>query len=482
MSTTPKNLLFIMSDEHNKEMTGCYGHPVVKTPNIDKLASNGVRFESAYCNSPICVPSRASMATGRYPHQIESWDNAHPYDGTIPSWGHRLTEQGYKVTTIGKLHFRNDEDDTGFPDQRYPMHVHGKGDLYSLIREDMEDRPKERQKILDAGPGESSYTRYDENTAQEARNFILNEGRDSDKPWVLFVSFGTPHFPLIAPEEYYSMYPLEDVVFPKYYSLEERHNHPILQEIRRITVLDDELDEMAVRKAVAAYYGLCSFMDAQIGKVLGALEEAGLAEDTRIIYTSDHGDTIGEHGHWFKSTMYEGSVSVPFILSGPDLPKGKVVKNHVSLIDCFPTIVNAVGANLNEEDQDLPGQSLFQIATGERDPERTVFSEYHAANSSTAYFMLRYKQYKYIYYVGYEPQLFDLEQDPGEKEDLASLEAYQSVLEECEKELRKIADPELLDKRARRSQANKIEENGGKEKILQTGFAIPYSPTPKQFQ
>lgn len=141
MSTTPKNLLFIMSDEHNKEMTGCYGHPVVKTPNIDKLASNGVRFESAYCNSPICVPSRASMATGRYPHQIESWDNAHPYDGTIPSWGHRLTEQGYKVTTIGKLHFRNDEDDTGFPDQRYPrmfmekgISIHSSGRIWKIGR------------------------------------------------------------------------------------------------------------------------------------------------------------------------------------------------------------------------------------------------------------------------------------------------------------------------------------------------------------
>src|SRR5699024_9682339 len=133
-TTKPMNLVFIMSDEHNKNMLGCYGHPVVKTPNLDKLAKNGVKFNNAYCNSPICVPSRASVATGRYVHEIRNWDNAMPYTGEFPSWCHRLTEQGYKVVTIGKLHYRYDNDETGFPDIRLSMQVQdGKGDVYSLV-------------------------------------------------------------------------------------------------------------------------------------------------------------------------------------------------------------------------------------------------------------------------------------------------------------------------------------------------------------
>src|SRR5699024_4401605 len=122
--TKPMNLIFIMSDEHNKNMLGCYGHSVVNTPNLDKLAEDGVKFNKAYCNSPVCVLSRASVATGKFVHEIEKWDNADPYIGETESWGHRLTEQGYKVVTIGKLHYRQDEDDTGFPDQRLSMHVY----------------------------------------------------------------------------------------------------------------------------------------------------------------------------------------------------------------------------------------------------------------------------------------------------------------------------------------------------------------------
>jgi len=124
------NLLFISSDEHNPAMMGCSGHPVVRTPNLDKLAARGVRFSSAYCNNPICVPSRASLATGRFVHRIEAWDNSVPYTGTPQSWGHRLLEQGHSVTTIGKLHYRDEADDTGFPDQRIPLHVmNGVGDI-----------------------------------------------------------------------------------------------------------------------------------------------------------------------------------------------------------------------------------------------------------------------------------------------------------------------------------------------------------------
>ncbi|TBL79848.1 sulfatase-like hydrolase/transferase [Paenibacillus thalictri] len=483
MSSKPMNVLYIFSDEHNKEMLGCYGHPVVKTPNLDKLADNGVRFTNAYCNSPVCVPSRASLATGRYIHQIGNWDNAAPYIGKDESWGHRLVEQGHKVTTIGKLHYRKTEDETGFPDQRIPMHVYeGLGDIYSLIRDNLEPRKINRGKILEAGFGETSYIRYDRGITEEAKRFLRDEAMQQDKPWVLFLGYVTPHFPLIAPKEYFDQYPLEHVVFPKQYKLDERPKHPVLEAYRRIWATDDEFDEMTIRRAVAAYYGLCTFLDDQIGQVLKTLEETGLCGNTRIIYTSDHGDTLGDHGVWFKSTMYEGAVAVPFIMSGPDLPQGKICDTPISLVDSFPTIVEAVGAKLVKKDEDLPGVDLLPVAKGETDPKRTMFSEYHAMGAITATYMIRKDQYKYIHYCGYSPQLFNLELDPNELNDLADHPEYRHIRGKCEKELRSIVDPEKTDRLARGDQAKMMDEHGGKEAILQEGFKIVYSPVPEQFK
>ena len=155
-SVRPSNLLVLMSDQHNRLMMGCAGHPDVKTPNLDALAARGTRFANAYTNSPICVPSRAAMATGRYPHQFGVWDNAAPYTGRPASWGHRLTAAGRHVTTIGKLHFRGADDDTGFPDQRIALHCHeGLGDYQGLLRQDMPPRFQHRKYLLEAGPGDS---------------------------------------------------------------------------------------------------------------------------------------------------------------------------------------------------------------------------------------------------------------------------------------------------------------------------------------
>jgi choline-sulfatase len=272
------------------------------------------------------------------------------------------------------------------------------------------------------------------------------------------------------------------VLLPQQYGLAERPKHPVLEEFRRVSDLTDELDEAVIRKAAAAYYGLCSFLDAQVGIVLEALERSGLAENTRIVYTSDHGDTLGEHGVWFKHTMYEGSAGVPFIMAGPDIPKNRVVDEPVSLVDCYPTIVEAVGAHLTEEDSVLDGDSLFPLLMGETTEPRVAFSEYHASQSVTGYFMIRYLHYKYIYYVGYQPQLFDLEADPGELNDLSNHPEYSDALAACEKELRAICDPEEVDARARAYQRDKLEANGGREAVLKEGFTIPYSPTPTQFQ
>lgn len=481
MSSEPQNLLFIMSDQHNREMLGCNGHPVVKTPHLDELARQGVNFSNAYTNSPICVPARASLATGRYPHSIGAWDNAAPYTGEPASWGHRLTEQGVPVTTIGKLHYRSSGDNTGFPDQRLPMHVsNGVGDLYTLVREAgipvKEGVP--RKLVLNAGPGESAYTRFDRAVTGEAVKYLREEAPAARKPWTLFVSYACPHFPLIAPREYYDLYPLEDVVFPKQYGLVQRPAHFVLNEYRRLSGLADELDEADIRKAIAAYYGLCSFMDAQVGEVISALRERGLDKNTRIIYTSDHGDTMGDHGLWFKSTMYEGSAGIPFMMSGPDLPAGITVKDNISLVDCFPTILESVGVPLKEEDSGLPGTSLLKLAGGEPAPNRTVFAEYHAAGSITGFFMLRDEDYKYIHYVDYPPQLFNLKEDPDELKDLAEDPLYTHVIRRFEQTLGEIVDPAKTNAEAKEDQLRRINAHGGREQIIAPGFKVPFTPAP----
>lgn len=482
MPNEPMNLIYIFSDEHNKKMSGCYGHPQVKTPNIDELANNGVRFENAYCNSPVCVPSRASMASGRFVNEIKNWDNAMPYVGEHPSWAHRLTEQGHDTVSIGKLHYRDDQDSIGFSDVRLSMHVHeGEGDKYSLIRDNLKKRHINREKILEAGPGESSYIRYDRGIAEEAVDFLTNEAPNKEKPWILFVSFVSPHFPLIVPEKYYNMYPLEEVTFPIKYGKEERPKHPILEEYRKIWDLEDELDEFIVRKAVASYYGLCTFLDEQIGKVISAMKNNGLDKNTRIIYSSDHGDSVGNQGLWFKSSMYEDSVGVPFIMSGPDIPKGKVTKEPISLIDIFPTVVESVGGNMLKEDEDLPGASLFPIIKENKKMNRTIFSEYHAMGFSTGVYMIRKSDYKLVYYVGYEPQFFNIENDPDELHDLAGNDSYKEILSEYIYKLKEFIDPEKIHKEALEDQSKLIEKYGGREKILQDGFKIQYSPVPKQF-
>ena len=479
----PTNVLFVNSDQHSPRVLGCYGNPVVKTPNLDALATRGTRFRNAYCPTPICVPSRASLATGRYAHTIDSWDNGTPYIGTeAQSWGHRLSEQGHKVTTIGKLHYRKVGDPSGFDDQRLAMHVlEGVGDIYGCLREAMPVRPHSRAQIYEAGPGEVEYTRYDRATTEEAIRFLTEEAPHQEKPWAAFVSLTYPHFPLVAPQEFYDLYPPESVPMPVQWQSSEWSRHPYQAWQRQIQALDEPIDEASVRKAVAAYYGMVTFLDHNVGRILAALDASGQTENTRIIYTTDHGEQLGEHGMWWKSSMLEASVGIPLIVAGPDIPEGKVSNTNVNLVDCFPGIVQAVGAELAPQDADLPGESIFALAQRD-DHERISFSEYHAILSPSASFMLRSGRYKYIRYIDMPPQLFDLEADRFETHDLSADPSFAETLADCEAQLRAICDPEATDARAKASQQARIAAHGGAEAVLAAGVKIPYTPAPDQFE
>ncbi|MCD0504649.1 sulfatase-like hydrolase/transferase [Bordetella petrii] len=468
-----------MSDEHNPKVMGCAGHPIVKTPNLDALARQGARFTGAYTTSPVCIPARAGFACGKYIHQIGFWDNADAYDGSIPSWHHVLRDRGHDVVSIGKLHFRTAGEDHGFSEEQVPMHIlEGKGDLMGLIRSDLPRRGGAKKMAAMAGPGETPYTFYDREICSRAQVWLREQGAQArQRPWVLFVSFVAPHFPLTAPPEHYYPYWEQDLPLPKLYAREQRPNHPYLRDYAHSFCYDDYFEsDRDVKRALAGYFGLVSFLDDNIGKVLRTLDETGLAADTRVIYTSDHGDNLGARGLWGKSTMYEEIAGVPLIMRGPGIEAGTEVGTPVSHVDCFPTIVESAGVDFNAVRDGHPGVNLLDIAQGQV-PQRTVLSEYHGMGSTTGAFAIRMDNYKYVHYAAYPAQLFDLAADPEETTDLSGDPAHAGVLAECRDRLYALCDPDEVDRRAKARQAELLQANGGRDAVIARGD-LGFTPAP----
>jgi choline-sulfatase len=259
------------------------------------------------------------------------------------------------------------------------------------------------------------------------------------------------------------------------YDPAQRPDHPFLAAMRRCHCYDEGFTPEMVPKAIAAYFGLVSFLDHHIGKLVSTLDTTGLTKTTRFIYGTDHGDNLGKRGMWGKSTMYEESAGIPLIMAGPDIPAGVVSHAPVSLIDMFPTLVEGVGLKPDPKDKDLPGKSLLHEKA--IDAHRVVLSEYHAACSATAAFMVRWDDWKYVHYVGMPPMLFNLANDPDERNDLGRDPAFAAAWAEGESRLRAILDPDAVDKRARADQREKIAEYGGEQAIRARGAPL-YSPPP----
>lgn len=473
-----QNLIVILSDQHTRQAIGAMGHKVVKTPNLDRLADSGTLFRNAYCNAPICVPSRATLATGRYAFEIEKWDNCKPYNGSETSWGHRLASQGHMAASIGKLHFRSEEDDNGFDPELLPLHVvNGIGNLFTICRNPLPVAKKFASLIRDAGAGNSSYIEYDRDIINQAINWIREYGLKQEKPWVLFVSLVCPHPPWIAPPEFFELYSLKDIDLPRAYCLDERPLHPGLEDFRHFLGIKDEFEEEIVRRVVATYYGMISYLDDNIGKLLTAVNESSLKNTTRFLYTSDHGESMGQKGLFSKQNMFEESVGIPMILAGADIPKGHVCDAPVQLIDVFPTVMDCTGVTPDEKDKSLQGTSLISIANG-KNLDRTIFSEQHCAGASSAVYMVRRGPHKLVKYMqGYPSQFYDLESDPLELIDLGSDPNFENLVADLEKNLRLILDPEAIDKKAKNDQWHRLKAAGGIEKIISKG-SHGYTPAP----
>jgi choline-sulfatase len=479
----PANTLVILSDEHQARAMGCAGHPFVRTPNLDRLAARGTRFANAITPSPICVPARAAFATGQYVHRGRYWDNSIGYDGRVPGWGHALQKAGLPVESIGKLHYQKEKLPTGFDAEHIPMHLYkGVGMVWASIRDPLpENRPTDKRMLGEyIGPGESDYTRYDQAVTDLAIDWLTNRAATLRQPWCLYVGLVAPHFPLVAPQAFFDLYPLASLPEPKLLPRSGYRLHPWLQEHEDFWSHDATLkDETERRTAMAAYFGLTSWLDHNIGRIMAALDHTGQTATTRVIYASDHGDNLGARGQWGKSNLYRESVDIPLIMAGPGIGHG-VCETPVSLLDVSATIPPSMGLDPGRELPACDGRSLFEIAAAPVDRERIVFSEYHAVGSNTAAYMLRKGRWKYHHYIRHRPELFDLDTDPEETTDLVTSKDHAGILVMMEQALRQICDPEAVDCAAKADQSALIERLGGQDAVFDMGRAVSGgTPPPK---
>jgi len=323
------------------------------------------------------------------------------------------------------------------------------------------------------GPGWSNYNQYDADVTDQAVDWLkARAASPDDEPWCLFVGLVAPHFPLVAPQEFFDLYPLDAIPHSKLLPADGFAQHPWIQRQEAYMGQEKYFDGDPERRklAIAGYYALCSFMDAKVGLLLDALKASGLSDDTLVIYTSDHGDNAGQRGLWGKSNLYRESTAVPMILSGPDVPKGKANATPVNLTDMHATILQATGTPDVKDGRTRESRSLLDMLG--RDEERTVLSQYHAVGSDAGAFMVTNGQWKYHYYVGYPPELYDLSVDPEETDNLADLAIYQSQLDDMHLAMIGLLGgrtAEQVDRMAKDDQNALIARFGGRDAALQTG-------------
>ena len=459
------NILVICSDEHHPTLSGYRGHPYIQTPNLDRLAAQGTHFSRAYCTSPVCTPSRMSFITGKYVHQIDNWMIGVPLDPAEMTWARRLHQAGIPSTMLGKMDFCGPYQDGGFTDHRiierrpawtpYPRNTPWAARLKGYVR------PDKRQHLLNAGIRADQVTDgtdghndrkgfydHDRIITSWALEYLRQQGQQgSGGPWALYVGLIFPHWPFCIPRRYFDLYYPDNLALPHDAHFPNEHLHPAVRHFQEALGLGDVTEEM-LRRTIAAYYGMVTAMDEMIGQILRELEAQGLDTHTYVIYTSDHGESLGEHGLFYKQCSYEASVGVPLIVRGPGVPAGRRLDQPVSLIDLYPTILDM--AHL-ETEADRPGKSWLPLVQGERQERPDyAFSEFHGNFFRHDWYMLVRGEHKYTHYVGERPSLFNVKRDPLENHDLGADPRHQRLVLEFERLLRSIVDPEAVALRAKR--------------------------------
>lgn len=450
MSIKP-NIVLILADQMAPQLSGAYGHPVVKTPNLNKLCKEGIRFDAAYTSSPICAPARASMLTGRYVSEIGTYDNGVNFPADIPTFLHMLRLEGYDVIASGKMHYLG-------PDQLHGLEERLTQDIYPANFKWIPDWEEQKKMGIANDKGylvrneETGYRswsnqmNYDEETHARALEYLRRStyttgepDERQERPFCLIVSYTQPHSPYITTKKYWDMYNDEEVSLPKIvdgYQDSEIIMDRWLREYEGISDVDMH-NEDALRSMRRAYYGMISCIDEKVGELVSCLSELKLKDETAIIFAADHGDMVGERGFIEKRVFYEYSSRIPMIWSWPKKWKTNIqIDKPVSLIDIFPTLVDLLGVKYPFQ---LDGKSLFDSITtepaessneGVKTQSHAVISEYHCEGVLSPCFMVRKDQYKLIYVYNHGTQLFDLENDPDELHNLSGSPEYKRIEEE----------------------------------------------------
>ena len=426
MTDRDRNIIFFHAESWDGRMLGLLGHPALReaTPNIDRIARNGMLFRNAYCSHPICCPSRANMWSGRYTHHCESWNN---YKGLEPRMWSLLDElpKTHRVATHGKLDYQSGGHTMQARLSAWLGAVGIDKPSYSFDAAQCFDIADDAEPRFHEG----DWRRIDDSIA-----FLEKQRAEPDKPFFLYVSTGLVHAAFKTNRYWIDRIPEEAVDIPAM----DHCTHPAIQFQRKNKSWRYGFDDETVRTVRRIYFAMCAEADAMVGAVYDAMERLGLADDTYFVFSSDHGELALEHQQYYKMSLYEGSARVPMLMTGPDVPAQGETENLVSTIDLCPTFMSMAGL---EERPNNDGESLLPLATGQTTDSRdTAYACFTGTTMNTSAYMLRKDNWKYIAYVGYPSQLFDLATDPQELHDLSAQQP--ETVQQLDKELRGIVDYE----------------------------------------
>ncbi len=488
------NILLVMADQLAAPALPAYGHRQVLAPHLDTLARQAVVFDSAYCNFPICAPSRFSMLSGRLPHAIEAYDNASEFPAATPTMAHYLRHAGYRTILCGKMHFIG-------PDQLHGYEERLTTDIYPADfawTPDWTKGPGHRptgvsmRPVVESGPCiRSMQIDYDDEVEYRAVQRLHDLARAPEQqPFFMTVSFTHPHPPFVAPQRHWDLYPHEAIEPPRvgeiaYEDLDEHSRWLYVAHAQNLYTVTPE----HVRNARHAYFAMISYVDEKIGSVLRTLKETGLADDTVVVFAGDHGEMLGERGMWFKQCFFEWSARVPLMVSMPRRFQPARVAAHVSLVDLLPTFLDLASEARRVEAVDaLDGRSLLPLLTGTEDgaqgnPARTVISEYSSEGVCAASRMVRQGRHKYIFTRGLPPLLFDLQADPDELDNLAGRPEWAEVEAALHQRLVQDWEPEGVHQRILASQRRRLflAEVTGSSSLYPNWAYQPFTDESKRF-
>jgi len=430
------NIVLIMADQLTASALRAYGNQVCRTPHLDRLAARGSVFAQAYCNFPVCAPSRASMLTGQLASRLGVYDNASDFRSSAPTLPYYLSALGYRTCLSGKMHFVGADQLHGYQERLttdiYPSDFGWTPDWRKMIP--VAATGLNLRSVVESGICRRSLQLdYDDEVAARAVQRIYDYGRDRESPFFLTVSFTHPHNPYVITESYWSRYADDEIDPPRVPAGPPEALDPHSRRLRHIYRFDEyDVSRADVMRARHAYYAMVSYVDDRIGEIMAALDTMDLLDDTIIVFTSDHGDMLGEKGLWYKWMLLEGAVRVPLIIAAPGQRPG-VVQAPVSLLDLMPTLLELGGAKRAGLNAATPfeGRSLApalhdasSLAT-----DTPVFAEMTADGAYHPCLMVREGAWKYIHCEDDPAMLFNLEDDPDELHNLAMLPAYASHAE-----------------------------------------------------